>query len=629
VKRRSGDRRDRRKRRRRAGSPESRASSRRAAPADGVAEDLGFTPDLDGADGTSAVDAIDGAVRPAHLDDIDRLLYRAADDAHERRERQSLDVELAADDSAPRSSHEDSLNRPISSVRAGYWARAGAIPDPPAYPLFRPFAFVGLALGVAAACLTMAPLMFAVVLTLFLCAGALWRRGEPAFVWSIGYQWVFVFPGYAYWTLNGVYPVIYSRFRLETAVWLSCLAFLVIALGIRAAIAAASRREWRSPESEQSASYSQRALLVVIVALSTVDWGMQVAPMGLFFNAAQPIYRLLEFRRVFFVLLLVTALRRNKGYGHCVIAGLVTLIPTLSSPMSAFQYVFVMILLAIASEWRPWSTSARVRLASGRRLRALVAAVLVVGVLGVVWNGVVKASWRERVLSGTVSQSALTAASEFMDTAGQMVQGLRWNLAIFKFVQRLSSSLGFFSLVLDRVPTLLPFEDGALTMRTVKHVTTPRIFFPDKPIIDSASWMVRLYAGQSAAGSETGTSVGLTYVAEFYIDYGPVGMFIGLGVLGFIIGLIYCGLRRAAPSYEFFRATTIALFPLHCAGYESELVKEFGGLLQAFLVFSTVLLVLGPWMHRALLETPSPKAARGRLPGPAFDERSLNGAVQR
>jgi hypothetical protein len=485
-----------------------------------------------------------------------------------------------------------------------------------AYPLQKSLAGVGVVVAAAAAAVTMSALLFVVVLAVFLCAGALWRRGEPALVWSIGYQWVFVFAGYTYWLLTDSYPVVYSRQHLETAVLMSVIAFVVITLGIRTSIAAAAPRAWDAPEIEQAApaAYSIRALFVVIVALSAVDWFMQVSPMGIFFNAAQIIFRLLEFRRIFFFLLLITALRRNEGYGYCGLAVAVTLIPTLSSPMSAFQFIFLMVLLAVASEWRPWLTSRRERRRSTRRLAGILGAVAVLGLLAIVWNGAVKYEWRAKVLGGTVAHGTLAAASEFAGTAGDALSNINWETAMRLFFQRLSSSLGFFSLVLDRVPALLPYEGGALTMRTVQHVTTPRVLFPDKAIVDSASWMIRLYAGQSAAGSESGTSIGLTYVAEFYIDYGPVGMFVGLFVLGLIIGLIYCGLRRAAPSYDFFRGAAIALFPLHFAGYESELLKEFGGMLQAFLVYGAVMWAVGPWMHRSLLKTGPLRPSRWRSP---------------
>lgn len=511
------------------------------------------------------------------------------------------------------------------SIRPTFAPRPAAryvLPAPSVFPFVSRFTTVGLVLATVSAALAQAPLLFVVVMTLFVCTSAVWRAGEPALAWCLAYQWLYMSAGYFYWLATGAFPGAYSAARIEEAVLLSHLGLVMITVGIRLAMKIAMPRTKGAPGTQQ-AGYSMQTLFVVTIALSMVDWVMLVAPMAIFFNAAQVIFRVLEFRRIFFFLLVITAIRRNEGFGYCALAGVFILIPTLSSPMSAFQYIFITALLAMAAEWRPWATTFREQVVAGRRLRTMLAAAAVLCLMAVVWNGAIKHTWRAKVQGGEVGAGALTAAADFVGTARDRIELISWDLANRLLFQRLSSSVGFFSLVLDRVPDLIPHEGGTLMMRTVQHVTTPRMLFPDKAIVDSASWLVRLYAGQSAAGSESGTSIGLTYMAEFYIDFGVGGMMVGLFGVGVVVGLIYCGLRWMAPSYEIFRAATVALFPLHFAGYESELVKEFGGMLQAFLVYSAIFWGLGGTIHRRLLEVPRRRSFRTAVPAVALTTGTL------
>src|SRR5207247_92942 len=98
-------------------------------------------------------------------------------------------------------------------------------------------------------------------------------------------------------------------------------------------------------------------------------------------------------------------------------------------------------------------------------------------------------------------------------------------------------SIWQFSLVLERVPREIPHENGKLTSRAIKHVLTPRILFPNKPSLGTDSWLPIYYAGISVG---EGTSVGIGYMAEFYVDFGYPGMFLPLLAYGVMLGGFYC-----------------------------------------------------------------------------------------
>src|SRR5205814_3724135 len=84
----------------------------------------------------------------------------------------------------------------------------------------------------------------------------------------------------------------------------------------------------------------------------------------------------------------------------------------------------------------------------------------------------------------------------------------------------------------------MPYENGRLWFDAVKHVFTPRAFFPGKGIIDDSA-RTTYYTGVLVAGLEQGTSISIGYMGESYIDFGPIGMFVPIFFLGLLYGYIY------------------------------------------------------------------------------------------
>jgi hypothetical protein len=123
------------------------------------------------------------------------------------------------------------------------------------------------------------------------------------------------------------------------------------------------------------------------------------------------------------------------------------------------------------------------------------------------------------------------------------------------------SYVEFLAMTLNQVPTFLPYENGKLLQNAFEHVLKPRILFPDKkPIYDSE--LTSKYTGRKFSGAEEGTSFSLGTVAESYVDFGPIYMFIPIFVFGLWVGWIYkyfivngfnilWGLCYSAPIFQF------------------------------------------------------------------------------
>ena len=108
------------------------------------------------------------------------------------------------------------------------------------------------------------------------------------------------------------------------------------------------------------------------------------------------------------------------------------------------------------------------------------------------------------------------------------------------------------------------------------------LFFPDKEVIDD---LVRtnLYTG-GVAGISEGTSISLGYVAESYIDFGPIGMFPALFLIGLMFGRIYRGLLRWTASRGLLGMGFATGVLTGAAALETSFTKAFGGIAVALLV---------------------------------------------
>ncbi len=130
------------------------------------------------------------------------------------------------------------------------------------------------------------------------------------------------------------------------------------------------------------------------------------------------------------------------------------------------------------------------------------------------------------------------------------------------------SYIEYFARSLKHVPTFVPHEDGKLLLGAFEHIFKPRIFFPDKSIIDDSE-ITSKYTGTQFAGRNEGTSFAFGIVPERYVDFGPIYMFIPIFFFGLWIGFMYkffivngynlvWGLCYSAPMFNFMVAFGLA-----------------------------------------------------------------------
>jgi hypothetical protein len=129
---------------------------------------------------------------------------------------------------------------------------------------------------------------------------------------------------------------------------------------------------------------------------------------------------------------------------------------------------------------------------------------------------------------------------------------------------------------LERVPSVLPYENGAIFEAAIKHIVTPRILFPEKESLPSDSEEVRKYAGVWVAGPEENTSIAFGYAAESYVDFGIPWMFVPVLGFGIVMGLAYRFFLHAIHDRELATAFVVTTFWLSLYLFERSWIKTLG-----------------------------------------------------
>jgi hypothetical protein len=174
-----------------------------------------------------------------------------------------------------------------------------------------------------------------------------------------------------------------------------------------------------------------------------------------------------------------------------------------------------------------------------RHWLALSSLAVVISLCGIIWTGI-KPDYRQSFESEGFAESRLDRLERVAALAsGWLSRDVDELIAdVDSLVDRLWA-VYYPALAVSRVPSALPHEDGAILGNAVRHLLTPRLFFPEKKVLESDSEMVRQYSGVQVAGAEQGTSIAFGYAAESYIDFGLPGMFIPIFVYGLLMGMAY------------------------------------------------------------------------------------------
>jgi hypothetical protein len=148
------------------------------------------------------------------------------------------------------------------------------------------------------------------------------------------------------------------------------------------------------------------------------------------------------------------------------------------------------------------------------------------------------------------------------------------------------------ALAVSRVPGTLPHTNGAIFSAAIKHITMPRVFFPDKGELSSDSEMVRKYSGVLVAGAETGTSIAFGYAAESYVDFGIPWMFLPVFGFAVVMGMVYRMVARTIKHRELLVAYSTVTFWFALYIFERSWVLTLGETLGLLVYVGTPIVLL-------------------------------------
>ena len=204
---------------------------------------------------------------------------------------------------------------------------------------------------------------------------------------------------------------------------------------------------------------------------------------------------------------------------------------------------------------------------------------------GVFWTSV-KGEYRSFLNKGSKTQSVQVEKGEALNKLLELSEKQNSNSfsdAIESFLDRLQYTFHL-AKTMDRVPAVIPHQNGSNWSNTIVFVLTPRILDPNKGTYD-ASVKASKYSGIQYSGVKRGVSVSLGYFADGYIDFGYVGMFIPLLILGFIYGGSYFYFVKNSSTNFIFNYAVVGAIYMELFSFESDNIFVIGRLYVNLMVF--------------------------------------------
>lgn len=154
---------------------------------------------------------------------------------------------------------------------------------------------------------------------------------------------------------------------------------------------------------------------------------------------------------------------------------------------------------------------------------------------------------------------------------------------------------------MDRVPSVIPHQNGANWGSTLEFVFTPRALNPDKPIFQATVKTIK-YTGISYAGYNQGVSFSLGYFGDCYIDFGYYGMFIPILLIGLIWGSTYYYFLRRSSNNFVFNYSIVGAIYIEMHAFEMDSTLLTGRLFTGLIIFFLLKIFFFNWLFKNLKE---------------------------
>jgi hypothetical protein len=406
-----------------------------------------------------------------------------------------------------------------------------------------------------------------------------WHVAPPVLAWLIAINMLSILADIATIELNSIgWRYISVEANLPDAIIFSSCAMAFLAIGMRCGLFLGRemfgyRRDVLQDQAPSVASYSAHRISLAYVAFLPAS--VLVGIIGHAVPAlSQPahVFGLLKFVLIYLLAARVFATGRNAYLLVLVVAAEIV-IGSIDG-WAHFKEGFFVVLIALAASSRRFTF---------KQVAFMLAGIAAMVYLSLGWTAVKKEFRREIAGSGALTSLAWLADKYF---GGE----LDFAAAAPDLLQRVGYNK-FYAMIMNANTDNMQ----GIYQRALLHIVTPRVFFPDKAVLDDSA-----QTAQALGWSiDEDTSIGLGYVAQAHIDFGFPGLLVPMIVLGAITGVIYAYfLTRPAPPLIREACAVTCLF--NALAFAGNVDKQLGGLIWALLVLAFALRYGAAILHRWL-----------------------------
>ncbi|MGA7326119.1 MAG: hypothetical protein WBX25_16945 [Rhodomicrobium sp.] len=453
-------------------------------------------------------------------------------------------------------------------------ARSLAVPRPGLPPGLLPAAFILFLVAGIGPQTDLA--LFSVGVLIAGCA-LLWRpRESPILLFMFFYSWVQASTAifHANWLNTDAGNLTETPGDVHSAILLSLAGLTCYAIGMRLGAG-----RWRWQDSHGLLKQARAQPFGRWLRLYFVAWVVSVSALTTAWSIpglTELMFALAAMKWAFFFLVAYAAFAGAPGGKRwLILVFLLELGSGIGTYFADFKAVFFVTAFAAFASGVRFSPRALIGL-------SLMAAVLLS--LALVWTAI-KGEYRNYVSGGQAAQIITVDYADRSNKLAELIERLdatQLSSATNALLLRIAY-VEFFGAAISYVPAEVPYQQGSLLWDSISRPFMPRLFFPDKAVIDD-SQRTNFYTGLELAGSDKGVSFSLGWIAEMYIDFGRFGLFPACFAVGLLFGGIYRMFLQWRATRGLLGGALATAVLIGASALESSFTKTFGSVAAALVV---------------------------------------------
>jgi hypothetical protein len=433
--------------------------------------------------------------------------------------------------------------------------------------------------------------VFSCLISLIFILKLLWEYNRPGIlVFAFLLQWSQVVT-YVFWMNAMNFDINRYSESAGTAVLISCLGLMCISSVV---FFMTSKLPKFSKEQlmEQVMLINEKKLLLLYI-ISTIFLTSLGFIFGISSGVTQFLISVSSIKWVIFMLYGYLVFMKKKGKLIFILIIIYEFSTSLYSFFSSFkEVIFFSIILALTFI---------IRIKFRQFLYVLITTIFLAALM-VTWSAI-KGTYRQYLNQGSRRQEITVERGDAFNKLQDQIGNITWQkyeLALYMSLYRLQY-IHNLALAMDRVPDVVPYQNGKVWFDNISFVVTPRILFPEKAMYN-ASEKANIFTGKKYAGLKEGSSFSLGYFGDSYVDFGYVGMFVPLFFIGLFVAFIYRVFYKMNRLNILFRFAIINACLYNFIFFEADGLFLFGRLLNSFIVFwlfsKTVFPYLQNWLYK-------------------------------